>query len=211
MQFLQGSRVFRRGFAGSCVVALIVTVVGCLGERDPSIDEEGALGTAEQALCSAQQQCPGGTTISCSSSGTSCQAGQDSGGLYVQCNGVKNYCPSCPGGCNSPPNSCYNSAGNCVNGQCSYTPKAAGTSCNDGSYCTSGDVCDGAGYCVGTYTCSMCGDGQCLNGETPASCPTDCCPSTGTCIEYGYYGYCTGLCGCCNSDANCGGATCILF
>ncbi len=59
--------------------------------------------------------------------------------------------------CNTPPGACYEAWGVCDWGSesCEYTPKAAGTACDDGLACTIGDQCNGAGMCVPTN--SLCG------------------------------------------------------
>jgi len=43
----------------------------------------------------------------------------------------------------------------------------AGSSCNDGIFCTQGDVCDAAGNCAGTPTASCSGNLDCSNGTSP--------------------------------------------
>jgi hypothetical protein len=56
------------------------------------------------------------------------------------------------GGCgNNPPagrNNCQQ-PGQCVNGQCSSKPKPAGSSCDDGQFCTDPDFCGPDGACRG--------------------------------------------------------------
>lgn len=157
--------MIKRLLAGLYTMGMIIGMSGCFSGMDASRDDAD-IGTAEQALCSARQTCPSGSVVECSSSGWLCFASQDSAGLYVMCDGAKKYCPAsapCQGGCNNPPNSCYHSNGTCSNGQCIYTPKSAGTSCNDGDSCTSGDACDGFGACV---------------GQTPSFDPAQCDPTS---------------------------------
>jgi hypothetical protein len=57
----------------------------------------------------------------------------------------------------------------CVGDMCSFTNRAAGTTCSDNNACTKNDACNGQGVCVGvsvscahlTSTCSL---GQCFGG-----------------------------------------------
>ena len=44
--------------------------------------------TAEASTCSISQQCPNGTTVSCTGSAGTCTSGSN----YVQCNGNRTYC-----------------------------------------------------------------------------------------------------------------------
>lgn len=73
------------------LVICAASATGCATSTEP---EE--VSSVQQALCSASQQCSNGQTISCSSSGTSCDSGQDEGGLYVDCGSGRQYCPSSP-------------------------------------------------------------------------------------------------------------------
>jgi MYXO-CTERM domain-containing protein len=53
--------------------------------------------------------------------------------------------------CNQPPvPQCYEAAGTCSGGQCSYTPRATGTLCDDGNPCTESDSCGADHLCAGT-------------------------------------------------------------
>ncbi len=65
-----------------------------------------------------------------------------------------------------------------------WTPMAAGTSCEDGSFCTSAsgaagdaDACDGAGVCVGEAV--QCDDGLFCNGDESCDEETNACVSSG--------------------------------
>lgn len=88
----------------------------------------------------------------------------DGYGQYVYFGFKLNIAYTCP----TAPNACYTSPGTWNGSSCVYTPKAAGTSCNDGNACTTGDVCNGSGVCGGTQiTCNH-----------P---PNNCYQSTGTC------------------------------
>ncbi len=69
-----------------------------------------------------------------------------------------NFYASLPSGvtvsttCSTPPNAqCYIIPGSCTTGNCIYTQKANGTSCNDGNICTTGDICSN-GVCSGSNT-----------------------------------------------------------
>jgi hypothetical protein len=67
-----------------------------------------------------------------------------------------------------------------VTSQTGWSPKSAGTACDDDHPCTSGDVCNGASACVGTaYSCndslactadSCNGDGTCSFAIIPGNC-----------------------------------------
>lgn len=80
-----------------------------------------------------------------------------------------------PIACDRPPGTCFG-FGTCnpANGQCSYPPRPAGTSCDDGELCTYGDTCDGSGACRGTsITCTnspgTCGARRSCNGTASCS------------------------------------------
>jgi hypothetical protein len=137
------------------------------------------------------------------SAGTSCDDG-DSCTSGDVCNGAG----SCGGSaisCNSPPGACYQSAGTCSNGTCSYAPKSAGTSCNDGDSCTSGDVCNGAGSCGGSAISCNSPPGACY--QSAGTCSNGSCSyapkSAGTSCNDGYS--CTSG-DVCNGAGSCGGS-----
>lgn len=66
--------------------------------------------------------------------------------------------------CDNPSGPCYQTAGTCSNGACSYTPKPAGTSCDDSNPGTTNDVCNDSGVCVGTVpVCNGPPNTQCYN------------------------------------------------
>jgi hypothetical protein len=72
--------------------------------------------------------------------------------------------------CETPTSQCHQPVGACTNGTCAYTPKSAGSECDDGNSCTVNDVCDGSGTCAGN----------------PMSCmspPNECHQSAGTCTN----------------------------
>jgi hypothetical protein len=69
----------------------------------------------------------------------------------------------------NPDNQCEQCAPETSQGE--WTPKSAGTSCNDGNACTKDDACDGASACAGTaYTCN-----------DNLACTADSCNGEGTC------------------------------
>ncbi len=86
--------------------------------------------------------------------------------------------------CQLPPTvQCWNASGQCLQGGCSYTQFAEGSTCDDGSVCTTGESCDVSG--------------QCSSG-TPIACnspPTAYCLDANTLIEYNA-GTCDDLAGC---------------
>src|SRR5262249_49404625 len=52
-------------------------------------------------------------------------------------------CQPCGGPCNAPPTDCYQPTGTCtMGGQCAYSPKLQGTTCNNNTA-----ICDGMGNC----------------------------------------------------------------
>jgi hypothetical protein len=74
----------------------LAALSACQGEGEATPE---AVGAVAQALCTATQQCPGGSQISCSSAGVACTANADANGLYVECDGARTYCgpvaPAC--------------------------------------------------------------------------------------------------------------------
>jgi hypothetical protein len=73
--------------------------------------------------------------------------------------------------CNAPPGDkgCFN-AGTCAfNGACTYSPKPAGTSCDDGLSSTTHDKCDSSGHCRGDTVCTQDGT-RCWDSTTRAVC-----------------------------------------
>ncbi|MGB0592559.1 MAG: hypothetical protein ACPGU1_22990, partial [Myxococcota bacterium] len=104
---------------------------------------------------------------------------------------------SCDGGeCQGKAQVCLDglecTIGSCEAGQCEYTPKPAGVSCDDENACTEGDVCDDSGQCAGTVkacddglvcTESTCVSGECVNSPLtgPQCDDADLCTSADTC------------------------------
>jgi hypothetical protein len=142
---------------------------------------------------------------------------------------------TCDGGaaikCNTPPGPCFDPVGTCrvSDGQCVYTPKVAGTDCDDGNACTSGTKCDAAGKCAGgtTKACTS-SPGQCyvdtgvcnvLNGTClykPKGSGTA-CTSSNACVKgetCNGSGACTGGTSCPNTNPcvtlSCSGGRCVL-
>ena len=76
--------------------------------------------------------------------------------------------------CDGPPDQCHADIGTCdpASGSCSYEPKPASASCDDGKDCTTSDRCDGDGVCNGTVNCTP-----------PSVCQTalEVCTSDGKC------------------------------
>jgi hypothetical protein len=152
--------------------------------------------------CPAGHACTRGK-CGCASGSTQC------GTTCVDMRTDAQNCGSCGKQCNTPPNTqCYTSTGTCSNGTCGYTPKPAGTVCNDNNASTTSDVCNGSGTCAGTNPCAnvtcnsppntqcytstgTCSNGTCsytrkATGTTcndgNASTTGDACTSTGTCV-----------------------------
>ena len=114
----------------------------------------------------------GGTAYTCND-GLACTADTCNGDgtcTYVVAAGscaIDNACHAA--GADNPGNQCQQ----CTPGssQTAWSPKPAGTACNDGNACTKNDVCNGASACTGTaYTCN---DGL--------ACTTDSCNGDGSC------------------------------
>ncbi|NTX05304.1 hypothetical protein [Myxococcus sp. CA040A] len=81
----------RLGWMWSGVIAVALGLAAC-NAGDVSGEETGSLETSEAALCSVEQTCPSGTPVTCSSPTTGCTSGPDNGG-WVECDGVRTYCP----------------------------------------------------------------------------------------------------------------------
>ncbi len=69
--------------------------------------------------------------------------------LEDKCNS-SGLCVGTPKLCNAPTNDCVQPSGVCINGDCAYSFKSAGETCDDGNPCTLQDSCNGAGACGGT-------------------------------------------------------------
>jgi len=75
---------------GALLAVLVLTACGT-GEAPGA--EDSVLESSEAALaCQVTQQCSNATTLSCSSASGVCTSGTESGG-WVQCDGVRKYCP----------------------------------------------------------------------------------------------------------------------
>ncbi len=117
--------------------------------------------------------------------------------------------PGAPKSCNSPPNDqCYNSPGTCnpSNGNCSYTTKTSGTSCDDSNACTESDQCNGSGTCGGTTIpgCKTCNVNADCSDNNPC---TDNVCSGGVCSNPNNTASCNDNNPCTDNDI-CGGGTC---
>jgi plastocyanin len=99
---------------------------------------------------------------------------------------TEDSCDLATGLCANAPKSCDDgnpcTADVCKDdGACESTPSDEGA-CDDENPCTLADVCDD-GACVGTPDpdCGGCGDGECSDSETCATCADDCGECTGSC------------------------------
>ena len=72
------------------VAVVVLGLTACSG-GDAS-EEQPSLATTEAALCSVEQTCPSGAPVTCTSQASTCNSGPDSGG-WVECDGVRTYCP----------------------------------------------------------------------------------------------------------------------
>ena len=109
---------------------------------------------------------------------------------------------ACSGGtCTGPQRNCTGAGDQCNDGvcdedldSCEPQPKAGGTPCDDGFYCTESDACNDSGNCVGS------GDPCTTECLTSCNDTTDQCeptPSGTPCTDDGLY---------CNGDEECDGA-----
>ncbi|MBZ4412040.1 hypothetical protein K8640_27860 [Myxococcus sp. XM-1-1-1] len=73
------------------VVAVVMFGLTACNAGDPS-EEQGVLESSEAALCSVEQSCPSGIPVTCSSAGSTCTSSPDNGG-WVECDGIRTYCP----------------------------------------------------------------------------------------------------------------------
>jgi hypothetical protein len=110
----------------------------------------------------------------------------------------------------------------CASGACSNPPKANGTGCNDGLFCTGADTCAG-GACT-THAGTPCGGASPQCNETTDACveclseadcndgndcTTDMCDAGGSCVHTSNSATCNdGLF--CNGADTCGGGTCSV-
>lgn len=138
---------------------------GCVESPTPA-----ACGTAGNA-CSA---CPGELTDVCVEGACRCGSELPCGPGY-RCqagacipDGLGSACSVT--GCSSPPGQCHQELGTCESdGTCTYLPRSAGETCDDGNSCTVDDACNGGGSCLGTP----------MSCNTP---PGQCHESAGTCV-----------------------------
>ncbi|MFT3766197.1 MAG: DNRLRE domain-containing protein [Minicystis sp.] len=141
---------------------------GVLIERD--LDGSTVFATSEGAQKPALQVCFSPPFCQSKLNGTPCDDGNACTANDV-CQGQ--VCQGTPLACGAP-DQCH-TGGTCdpITGQCSYTPKANGSACDDGNLCTTGDVCN-AGVCGGNAV-SCPAPGPCEVGGT-------CDPTTGQCL-----------------------------
>jgi len=182
--------------AGSCVIA-----GACLaaGTANPANECQQCLPSASQTAWSPKADGTGCNDGNACTKNDVCTAGACSGATYTCDDGLACTSDSCNGdgtctfvptagacviggacvlaGTTDPANQCQECSP--ATSQIAWSPKANGTSCNDGNACTKSDSCT-AGTCGGTaYTCNdglactsdTCnGDGTCTYTPNPSSC-----------------------------------------
>ncbi|NVJ28351.1 MULTISPECIES: hypothetical protein [Myxococcus] len=83
--------LLRQSWLWSGLLGVVLGLAAC-NAGDMSGEEASSLETSEAALCSVEQTCPSGAPVTCSSPTTGCTSGADNGG-WVECDGVRTYCP----------------------------------------------------------------------------------------------------------------------
>ncbi len=80
--------------------------------------------------------------------------------------------------CQPPDLVCYTQESSCTSdtGECVYTLKDLGATCDDSNACTQNDRCNGAGSCAGELLAPCVASDACHRSERN-------CPSNGTCVE----------------------------
>ncbi len=111
-------------------------------------------------------------------SGASCDDGNACTGADA-CNGAW-VCSGSATSCSNPPGQCYEAAGTCSGGACSYAPKAAGSTCNDGNAGTLNDVSNGVCMTV-NYDSNNCGG---CGNRCPWKFPTCYQGACENCLDY---------------------------
>jgi MYXO-CTERM domain-containing protein len=157
---------------------------------------EDASGTCSNATCSYTAK------------ETNCPLGCDSASGLCVGDPCKNVT------CDTPPDQCHQSTGTCgTDGKCTYAPKQAGSSCDDGKACTTNDKCDDSGNCAGETACNTPPATSC-DTSTPVSHGFDAagtCDDQGACkynqVDKGCSAGCNKTSGLCNNDP-CTGVTC---
>ncbi|MCC7023314.1 MAG: hypothetical protein IT338_10820 [Thermomicrobiales bacterium] len=174
--------------------------------------KDGECDEADCEVCSGNQcvsKCTDPTKPICDGNGHCVECTKDG-----ECDSGEICCSNHCITCNTPPNTeCWNAEGTCANGQCSYTPKAKNTPCNDGDPCTQNDVCDGNGTCAGTpITCPTgehCSGGVCECGNTGTSCGTGFTCCSGECVDTQKDpNNCNGCGNTCPTGERCSGGVC---
>ncbi|WP_342378276.1 hypothetical protein NVS55_02835 [Myxococcus stipitatus] len=72
------------------VVAAVLGLAACSGGGTG--EEPNPLESSEAALCTVEQTCASGAPVTCSSATSACLSSPDNGG-WVECDGVRTYCP----------------------------------------------------------------------------------------------------------------------
>jgi hypothetical protein len=84
------------------------------------------------------------------------------------------------------PPSCYTATCDAATGACAVVPSPAGTSCDDGRFCTVSDACDGHGVCTGKpNTCGLGACDQPLCNEDSRKCTPNPAAEGASCIPDG--------------------------
>lgn len=145
---------------GTCSYSWKPVGTSC-NDQDPCTNNDAcdALGVCSGVALSCNEpppQCYGSTGVCSSGScmyppkaaGSSCD---DGNGCTINdhCDGA-GVCVVTALSCAQSTDQCREPVGTCSNGGCSFTPKSAGVSCNDGNACTVDDACNGNGACVGS-------------------------------------------------------------
>ena len=167
---------------GTCSYALKTAKSPCddsnlCTENDVCSDAGSCAGTPIVCNNPVSATCNGSTSRAYNASGT-CNVLGVCGYTYVDtactagCNANTGICNEdlCAGvTCNQPPGPCSADQGTCSQGTCTYTPKPALVTCNDGDACTGGDVCNGNGQCSGTPIPSCGAGGTGGTGGSPGT------------------------------------------
>jgi MYXO-CTERM domain-containing protein len=146
----------------------------------PRFDVLGCAAAADGTACTdpvaGAGACRAGACCTGCWDGTACQAGD----TVFACGATGGLCAGCVDG-----NSCTTDM--CATGACTNPPVAAGTTCDDGLFCTADDTCDGAALCTGAAR--VCDDGF--------DCTTDACDEAAdSCAAAVNNGFCLAGGGC---------------
>jgi hypothetical protein len=152
-------------------------------------------------------------SFACNADNNACTVGD-------HCDGAGNCLAGPAKVCSTPPNAqCYDAAGTCsdpVNGTCTYSMKAANSTCDDGDQCTYNDQCQPNGDCKGAQgpTCgatAACPVAGTCDGKGGCTFPAD-LDTKGTCAGQKAAASCTTCNPCltgqtCDANGNCGGGS----